>query len=263
MIQNTDWQTCCMLHFADDALIMSQRLSQWTGHGPALEEDIALTNIALDLLGQARFWYQEVVRNLQSKDTAVSAFLPNGLLIHEITEDALAFLRTESQFTNHLLVELPNGNWGNTLLQLFFFSQYQKCIYQQLSKSDYPEVAAIAEKSLKEVAYHQNWTSNWVLRLGDGTLESHERMQMAVQDLWPYVGELFENPTSYIGWINYEAVKTEWTIAVSALLSEATLSVPVTSSKQSGGLKGLHTEYMGFLLAEMQYVHRLHPGCTW
>src|SRR6478609_8523872 len=169
-----------ILHLADDALILGHRNSEWTRHGPILEQDIALSNIALDMLGQARNFYQYAA-NIQLKGS---------------TEDSFAYHRNEREFKNALLVELPNGDWGKTILRQFLFSAYQFFLYGRLKATQDSTIAAIAEKSLKEVTYHLRWSSEWVIRLGDGTEESHSRMQNALDQLWPYTGELFI-PTSY------------------------------------------------------------------
>src|SRR6478672_11652 len=168
------------LHLADNALILGHRNSEWCGHGPVLEQDIAITNISLDLIGQARNFYQ------------YAAQLINADHKSEATEDTLAYLRDASEFKNCLLVELPKGDWAVTILRQFFFSAYQLYLYQQLQYSGDEQIAAIAVKSLKEVTYHLRWSSEWVIRLGDGTEESHQRMMNAIDELWKYTGELFK-----------------------------------------------------------------------
>lgn len=236
-----------MLHLADDSLVMSQRLSEWTGHGPVLEQDIALTNIALDYLGQARNFYQ------------YAAVLTGD----EATEDSLAMLRLEHEFKNHLLVELPNGHWGQTVLKVYFFSAYQKQLMQQLLSSLDEQVRGIAEKSLKEVSYHLRWSREWVLRLGDGTEESHERMRQAMEEVWMYTGELFERPNYHQGWVDYNAIKTAWMEEINQTFGAATLEVPALAFFQTSGLHGRHTEHLGYLLAEMQYLQRAYPNSEW
>lgn len=242
-----------ILHLADDALIMSQRLSEWTGHGPILEQDIAMTNIALDYLGQARNFYQ------------YAAELVGGAA----TEDSLAMLRLEPEFKNHLLVEVPNGmdsnrDWAQTILKVYFFSAYQKLLMQQLIHCTNEQVRGIAEKSLKEVSYHLRWSREWVLRMGDGTAESHRRIIDALQNLWMFVGELFEQPAYHQGWIDYDLLKTAWIQEVQLAFAEATLtSEGWEGAFQSGGLYGRHTEYLGYLLAEMQYLQRVYPNSEW
>ncbi|QGW29960.1 phenylacetate-CoA oxygenase subunit PaaC [Phnomibacter ginsenosidimutans] len=241
-----------ILHLADDALIMSQRLSEWTGHGPVLEQDIALTNIALDFLGQSRMWYQYA-----------ASMMGDGA-----TEDSLAMLRLEHEFKNHLLVELPNAmpsgrDWAFTVCKVFFFSAYQHALMQQLQHNADEEVRGIAAKSLKEVTYHLRWSREWILRLGDGTAESHQRMQQALTACWPFTGELFEVTTYAHGWVDYAAIKTEWMNEVLHTTTTATLDVPTTAAFQTGGLHGRHTEHLGYLLAEMQYLQRAYPNSEW
>jgi len=241
-----------ILHLADDALIMSQRLSEWTGHGPVLEQDIALTNIALDFLGQSRMWYQYA-----------ASMMGDGA-----TEDSLAMLRLEHEFKNHLLVELPNAipagrDWAFTVCKVFFFSAYQHALMQQLQHCADVAVRGIAAKSLKEVTYHLRWSREWILRLGDGTAESHQRMQQALTACWPFTGELFEVPTYAQGWVDYAAIKTEWMNEVLHTTTTATLDVPATAAFQAGGLHGRHTEHLGYLLAEMQYLQRAYPNSEW
>jgi ring-1,2-phenylacetyl-CoA epoxidase subunit PaaC len=242
-----------VLHLPDNSLIMGHRLSEWTGHGPALEQDIAVTNIALDLIGQARYFYQ------------YTALLKGD----NCTEDSLAYLRDVDEFKNILLVELPNGDWAKTILKIFFFSNYQYLFYKELSNSLDEQLAAIAEKSLKEVTYHLRWSSEWVIRLGDGTDESHNRMLTALDELWNYTGELFL-ATSYelqaasnkTG-IDINALKNDWSKKIKEVFTEATLPVPEIGWMQSGGKDGKHTEHLGFILAEMQFLQRAYPGCEW
>lgn len=234
-------------HLADNVLIMSQRLSEWTGHGPALEQDIALTNIALDYLGQSRNYFQYLAL-LKGDGT---------------TEDSIAYLRDVHAYRNHLLVELPNGDWGQTILKIFFFATYQKELYAQLMNSDDAHLAAIAEKSLKEVNYHVKWSRDWVLRLGDGTTESHQRMQKAIDELWPFTGELFKTPSYYIDCIDLQQLRVNWIETIAAVFGQATLPMPNSMPYQSGGTEGVHTEYLGYILAEMQWLQRVYPGCKW
>ena len=245
-----------MLHLADDALVMSQRLSEWTGHGPVLEQDIALTNIALDYLGQSRMWYQYA-----------ASIIGDGA-----TEDSLAMLRLEHEFKNHLLVELPNAmpsgrDWAFTVCKVFFFSAYQHALMHQLQHCADEAVQGIAAKSLKEVTYHLRWSREWILRLGDGTAESHQRMQLALTACWPFTGELFEVPPYAQGWVDYAAIKKNWMSEVQQTLAEATISSPAGGGRegafQTGGLHGRHTEYLGYLLAEMQYLQRAYPNSEW
>lgn len=244
-----------LLYLGDNALVLSQCNSAWCGHGPVLEQDIAITNISLDLIGQARSFYQYAA-TLEGGDT---------------TEDSLAYLRGEREYYNCLLLELPNGDWGHTILRQFFFSVFQQGLYEQLLHSKDATIAAIAEKSLKEVAYHVRWSSEWVIRLGDGTDESHARMEKALPALWSYTGEFFQ-PADYeltaaaagIG-ADVAALQQSWWQRVQEVLAEATLQSPEQGKAwmQTGGKTGKHTEHMGFLLAEMQYLQRAYPGATW
>lgn len=243
-----------LLHLADDALILAHRNSEWCGHGPVLEQDIALTNISLDLLGQARNFYQ------------YAAAIKGG----GATEDTLAYWRTENQFRNCLLVEQPNGDWGKTIVRQYFFSSFQYYLLSGLRNSADEQIAAIAEKSLKEVAYHLRWSSEWVIRLGDGTDESNRRMKNAVSDLWMFTGELFEM-TGYesaafeagIG-VDLITLKTSWKHHLEDTFSKANLAVPDEQAwMQSGGKSGRHTEHLGYILTEMQYLQRTYPGCEW
>lgn len=234
------------LHLADNALILGQRNAAWCGHGPVLEQDIAITNISLDLIGQARSFYQYAAE-LLGKGT---------------TEDSLAYLRPEREFKNVLLVEQPNGDWAQTILRQFFFSAYQFYLYQSLMTQSDARLAAIAEKSLKEVTYHVRWSSEWVIRLGDGTEESNQRLRKALEALWCYTGELFI-PADYEEGIVLAGIKSSWETKVKSILEEATLSVPANVFMHSGGKTGTHSEQMGFILAELQYLQRTYPGAEW
>lgn len=235
------------LLLADDALIMGHRLSEWTGHGPILEQDIAVSNIALDYIGQARNFYQYAA-SLKGEGT---------------TEDSFAYLRDASDFKNHLLAELPNGDWAQSILKTFFFSAYQFFLYQQLIKGNNEQISAIAEKSLKETTYHLRWSSEWVIRLGDGTDESHQRMKNALGYIYMFTGELFDKPSYDIGLIDYDLLKTQWQQKINAVFTEATVTVPSSGWMQSGGIEGKHTEHLGFILAEMQFLQRAYPNCEW
>ncbi|MEO6723175.1 MAG: 1,2-phenylacetyl-CoA epoxidase subunit PaaC [Ferruginibacter sp.] len=239
-----------ILHLADTTLILSQRNAEWCGHGPILEQDIALTNISLDLLGQARNFYQ------------YAAVLKGG----SATEDTLAYLRTEREFKNLLLVEQPNGDWGQTILRQFFFSVYQYLVYTQLQKSADIQMAAIAEKSIKEVTYHLKWSSEWVIRLGDGTEESNKRMKQALENLWMYTGELFmpaDYETLETAGFEIALLKEKWFAKVSEIFAEATLILPANGYMQTGGKTGIHTEHLGYILVELQYLQRTYPGAEW
>ncbi len=237
-----------VLHLADNSLILAQRNAEWCGHGPILEQDIAITNISLDLLGQSRNFYQHAAT----------------LIGNDATEDSLAYLRTEREFKNCLLVEQPNGDWGQTILRQFFFSAYQFLLYEKLQAHKDEQLAAIAAKALKEVTYHMRWSSEWVIRLGDGTTESHERMTKAIDELWRYTGELFmaadyEKKSG----IDVSLLKDVWMKKVESVFEEATLSVPEKTFMQNGGKTGVHTEHLGYILTELQYLQRTYPGAEW
>lgn len=242
-----------LIRHADDTMILGQRLSELCGHGPILEEDIALTNIALDLIGQATELY-EYAAQVENKGR---------------TADDLAFLRLEREYKNVLLVEQKNGDFGKTIVRQFLFDNFQLLNYTQLLNSSDAQVAAIAEKSLKEVKYHLKHSSEWVIRLGDGTEESHQRVQESVDDLMRFVEELFfQNEVNellqedkLIG--DCEDFKQQFYQNVNNVLTEATLTIPEIKYHQKGGRKGIHSEHMGFLLAEMQYMQRTYPGMQW
>ena len=247
-------------HLADNALIMAQRNAEWCGHGPVLEQDIAITNISLDLLGQSRNFYQYAAQLINESEKPDGAGgLPAGRQ-GEVTEDSLAYLRTERAFKNCLLAEQPNGDWAQTVLRQFFFSAYQFLLYKKLQDNTDEQIAAIAAKALKEVTYHQRWSSEWVVRLGDGTEESHQRMLTATDELWRYTGELFM-PAAYEleSGIDVHSLKDDWFNKVIAVFEEATLPVPGNVFMQSGGKNGIHTEHLGFILAELQYLQRTYP----
>jgi ring-1,2-phenylacetyl-CoA epoxidase subunit PaaC len=263
------------LHLADNALVLGHRNSEWTGHGPILEQDIALSNIALDLIGQARYLYQYAARLINAGGGVGPAGGPGGRA--EVTEDVLAYLRDAWDYRNCLLVEQTNGDWGRTVLRQFFFSAYQYYFYQELLHSRNSELSAIAEKAHKEVTYHLRWSSEWVIRLGDGTAESHSRMEKALDAFWTFTGELFQ-PAAYetalvpagIA-VDLAAIRPLWEQRVREVLQEATLELPAsliedaqaTEWMQRGGKEGLHTEQLGYLLAEMQFLQRAYPDCEW
>jgi len=236
------------LHLADNSLILAQRDAEWCGHGPILEQDIAITNISLDLIGQSRNFYQYAAT----------------LIGNNTTEDSLAYLRTEREFKNCLLVEQPNNDWGQTILRQFFFSAYQFLLYEKLQHTNDEQLAAIAAKALKEVTYHLRWSSEWVVRLGDGTEESHQRMLTAIDELWRYTGELFV-AADYEAASGFEIalLKDEWMKKVSHVFEEATLPVPEKAFMQTGGKTGTHTEHLGYILTELQYLQRTYPGAEW
>lgn len=233
------------LHLADTTLILSQRNAEWCGHGPILEQDIAITNISLDLLGQSRLFYQYAAD-----------------LIGNTDENKLAYLRTEREFKNLLLAEQPKGDWAQTTLRQYLFSQYQYLLLEKLQLSGNEQLAAIAAKSIKETAYHVRWSKEWVIRLGDGTAESHQRMLNAINELWRYTGELFV-PAPYETLVNVALLKNDWEKNADAVFEEATLPYPVNTFTQLGGKTGLHTEHLGYILAEMQYLQRTYPDSQW
>lgn len=238
-----------VLHIADTALILGQRNAAWCAHGPILEQDIAITNITLDLIGQARNFYQ------------YAALLINEADNKNETEDTLAFLRNERDFKNFLICELPNGDWAQTILRQFFFSTFQQLMYQKMMHSSDNQLAAIAAKSIKETNYHVKWSSEWVIRLGDGTDESNQRMKNSIEYLWSYTGEFFI-AADYES-IDVAGLKNEWLEKVKLVFDEATLSIPENTFMQTGGKTGVHTEHLGFILPEMQSLQRNFPGVEW
>lgn len=229
------------LALGDDALVLSHRLGEWAGHAPVLEEEVALANIALDLLGQARV-----------------------LLSLVGDEDELAYLREERAFRNVQLVEQPNGDFARTIARQLYFSVHQHLLYEQLASGDGP-FAPLAAKAVKEIAYHRDHAEQWTLRLGDGTAESHERMRLGVDELWRFTGELFE-PVEGVE-VDWQALDGAWLESVTAVLEQATLTVP--AGPRSGawtagaGRQGIHSEPFGRMIAEMQHLHRSHPGASW
>lgn len=252
------------LHLADNSLILGQRNAEWCGHGPVLEQDIAITNISLDLIGQARNFYQYAALLINELHRTESTKAPSPVG-GEVSEDTLAYLRKEREFKNCLLVEQPNGDWAQTILRQFFFSQYQYLLFGQLQKSNDRQLAAIAEKSLKEITYHVRWSSEWVIRLGDGTGESHQRMLNAIEELWRHTGEMFI-PAEYEKLVSVSELKKPWQQKVDSVFSEASLIPPPAGwgvFMQSGGKEGKHTEHLGYILTELQYMQRTYPGCEW
>jgi ring-1,2-phenylacetyl-CoA epoxidase subunit PaaC len=255
------------LHLADNSLILGQRNAEWTGHGPVLEQDIAITNISLDLLGQARNFYQYAATlynqfNSEEKK-AVDKYVPRLWKDYnrELQEDDLAFLRDEHQYLNFLITELPGGDWAQTVLRQFFFSAFQFYLYQQLQNNSNTQLAAITEKSIKEVAYHLRWSGEWVIRLGDGTEESNRRIKEALKDQWMFTGEMFT--PGFYDFIDVTPFKEDWMKKIQSVFSQATLDVPQQTWMQTGGKEGRHTEHLGYLLAEMQYLQRAYPNSTW
>lgn len=265
-----------ILRLADDALIAGHRLSEWTGHGPILEQDIALTNTALDHIGRARNLYQyaaETFNNLPAaeKSTAFSSVSLNAMVNsgNALDEDDLAYLRDVIDFRNLLLLEQPNGDWAYTIAKSFYYDAYNYLLFEALQHSSDPMLAAVAAKSLKEATYHLRWSSEWVIRLGDGTDESHEKMQHAINELWMYTGELFIASESEKAMaassegVDLEQLASLWMSRVSDVLTEATLAIPTGSWMQQGGKKGVHSEHLGYILAEMQFMQRAYPGMDW
>ena len=243
-----------LLRLGDSALILSQRLTEWCGKGPALEEDMALANISLDLIGQARLWlsYAAEVEG-QGRD-----------------EDQLAFLRDAHDFRNLLLVEQPNGSYADTLVRQFFYDTWHQLTLEALTRSADGRVADIAEKALKEVRYHLRRSGDLIVRLGDGTDVSHRRVQSAINDLWMYTGEMFSSDevdevmaAQGIA-TDPSALRDAWLAHVAQVFAEATLTMPAPEAwMQSGGKQGRHGEAMGYLLAEMQFLQRAYPAAQW
>jgi ring-1,2-phenylacetyl-CoA epoxidase subunit PaaC len=241
------------LRRADDALILGHRLSEWCGHAPMLEEDMALSNIALDLLGQARELYSYAAK-VEGKDN---------------DEDKFAYLRDVRQYRNLLLVEQPNGDFAHTLVRQFFYSAFADLYWRAMMKSADATLAAIAAKSEKESAYHLRHCSEWIVRLGDGTEESHSRTQTGIDHLWAFTGEMFAIDDSERGLIDNgiaidpATLRQQWLKTVSAVVSEATLDLPKSDWMQQGGRSGRHSEHLGHLLSELQSMQRTFPGATW
>lgn len=245
------------LRLGDSAIVLSQRLTEWTGHGPALEEELATANTALDLIGQGRMWLT-LAAELEGKGR---------------DEDSLAYLRDAHEYYNYLLVERVNGNYGDTMMRQFLFDSWHYFLLQKLCQSTHAGVQEIAEKSLKEVSYHARRSADLVVRLGDGTEHSHQIMQTALVDAWAYIGELFldDDITTALHEQGiaplHASLWDEWFAHVQQVFQEATLTTPTKEDgfyrAYRGGVTGKHTEALGFLLAEMQYLQRAYPGATW
>jgi len=242
-----------VLALGDDALILGQRLSQWAYKGPFLEEDIALSNISLDMFGRANLLL-EYAATLKGNGT---------------TSDELAFKRNEREFSNHIICEQPNGNFADTMARQFFLDAFYKLFLQKLTKSKDEQLSAIAQKSIKETTYHLRHSSKWIIRLGDGTAESHEKVQSAIDNLWMFTNELFEMNEidnemleQKIG-VDCSKLKIEWDKIINEILSEATLNRPEDANMPTGGRQGIHTEHLGHLLSDMQYLQRAYPDATW
>ncbi len=264
------------IQLADNAIIIGHRLSEWCGHGPVLEQDIALTNIALDHIGQARSLYQYAAEQFNElpKDEKLNLFASTGIqqLVSEgkeLDEDDFPFLRDAWSFRNVLLVEQPNNDWAYTVVRSFLYDAYNYCLYSRMKNSADEKLAAIAEKSLKEVTYHLRWSSEWMIRLGDGTEESHKRVQNALNDYWVYTGELYkfnDVEKSAIGsslFLNSTSLQNDWEEKVKTVIAEATLTLPENGWMQEGGKDGTHTEHIGFILSELQFMQRAYPNMEW
>ena len=242
-----------VLQLADTSFILAHRLSEWCGHGPILEQDLAMSNTALDLIGETRSLYQYAAE-LEGKGR---------------TEDDLAFIRAAVDYKNPLLVEQPNGNFADTIMRQFLFDTYHYYFLQQLKHKNDNRLAAIAEKSFKEASYHIKWSSEWVIRLGDGTDESRMKIEKALSNLWQYSGELFiMNSTEKVlfeaGIVpDYSLIQQQWNEHVAKVFEAATLTVPTNVYMQKGGKEGIHSEQFGFILAELQYMQRAYPGMQW
>ena len=239
------------LSLADSPLILGQRLGEWCGHGPVLEQDIALTNISLDLIGQARLLFQYI------------ASWPEV----DSTEDKLAMLRYEHEYYNLLLVELPNKDFGHTIMRQFLYDAFNLLQYETLTEHPDAHLRAIAVKTIKEIKYHYRYSSEWTVRLGDGTEISHLIMQQAADELWRYTGEMFI-PASYemdttAGSIDVATLKEEWMAKIENIFLQAGLTIPQEQHMMTGGKEGRHTEHMGYILTELQYMQRSYPEMQW
>ena len=242
-----------LLRLGDDRLVLGHRMSEWCGHGPILEEDIAMANIALDLVGQG-----SSLLKLAGETEGAGR-----------DEDALAYFRSEPEYRNAQMVELPKGDFAFTIVRQFLFDAYSTLQWDALQKCAFAPLAGIAAKALKEDAYHLRHSADWMLRMGDGTEESHSRAQAALSDLWRYTGELFERDavdeavrdSGII--VDQAAMQSVWLQRVSDVVGRATLKLPATGAASSGGRRGRHTEFLGHMLAEMQIVARSHPGAKW
>jgi ring-1,2-phenylacetyl-CoA epoxidase subunit PaaC len=246
-----------LLRLADSDLILAQRLGEWVGHGPVLEEDIALTNVGLDLLGQARLWFAYA-------GEVEARFEGSGR-----DEDALAFLRDGGAFRNLLLVEQPNGNYADTMARQCYFDAWHRLLLTALVGSRDARIAEIAAKALKEVIYHAERSADWVIRLGDGSEESHGKMQAAIDALWMYTGEPFVPDAAELDLARQgiacdaSTLLPAWREAIDAILTEATLRIPEATWMQQGSRRGVHSEHLGHLLATMQSMQRAYPGAQW
>ncbi len=242
-----------LIRLGDDSLILGHRLSEWCGHGPVLEEDIAMTNISLDLIGQTTSIF-EYAGKVEGKGRS---------------EDDIAFLRYQKDYKNLLLVERPNGDFGVTMMRQFLFDAFRKPLFERLVNASDAQLSAIAAKSLKETIYHLRHSSEWIIRLGDGTEESHQRIQDALDELWKYTAEMFvedEVDESLLAdgiLPSMKGLKEEWMATVNSVLEQATLTIPTNNWEQHGGRNGKHSEHLGFILTELQYMQRAYPGMEW
>ena len=242
-----------VLSLGDDALITAQRLSEWAYRAPFLEEDIALSNISLDMFGRANLFLE------------YAASLKGG----KATADDIAFKRNEREFTNHLLCEQPNGNFANTMVRQFFLDAFYKLFLGKLIASQDNQLSAIAQKSIKETNYHLRHSSKWIVRLGDGTPESHTKVQSAINDLWIFTEELFEMNENDIQMkqqnigVDSKVLKPEWSKIINDIFSEASVKMPEDKHMTKGGRQGIHTEHLGHLLSDMQYLQRAYPDAKW
>jgi len=242
-----------ILGVADNSLILGQRIGELCGHGPSLETDIACTNVSLDLFGQVRSYYQYAAE----------------IAGEGKTEDDIAFLRRERQYKNVLLVEQPNTDFAYTIVRQFLFDVYHLLFLQELQNSTDETLVAIAKKSIKEVSYHERFSSDWIKRLGDGTEVSHQKIQEAINNLWTYTDELFNQTdadkamvTAGVG-VDVTTLKSKYYETVTAVLEVATIAIPESKWFQKGGKNGVHTEHLGYMLSDMQYMQRTYPGMEW
>ena len=251
MILSNDPKLEYCLRLGDNCLILAHRISEWIGHSPVLEEDLGLANVSLDLLGQAQNWLG-LAAELEGKD-------------HDA--DWLAFRRGERAFRNVLLVEQPNGDFAHTMVRQLYFDLWHRLVLEQLSASQDARIAEIAAKALKEVHYHIERSHDWTVRLGDGTAESHQRMQTAINALWMFTGELFEidavDETLQGIAADLSRLQPLWQQQLHAILDEATLTLPQENWTRRGGKQGMHSEHLGYLLAEMQFLQRVYPDARW
>lgn len=242
-----------ILGVADNSLILGQRMGELCGHGPSLETDIACTNVSLDLFGQVRSYFQYAAE----------------IAGEGKTEDDIAFLRKEREYKNVLLVEQPNTDFAYIIVRQFLFDVYHLLFLEQLQKSTDETLVAIAKKSIKEVSYHERFSSDWIKRLGDGTEISHQKIQDAINDLWTYTDELFHQTEADkvmvaegVG-VDVTALKEKYYNSITAILEEATIEIPESKWFQKGGKEGVHTEHLGYMLSDMQYMQRTYPGMEW